>query len=77
MKALRQNHHETLAVPDSDTCGTTLATFDVTGWVTIGSLGSNESILIGRNDWPGFVEFVSQLDKHMRNNHVGPYTVGR
>lgn len=35
----------------------------MTGWVTIGRLGDNGTLLIDREEWPAFMALVKEIDE--------------
>jgi hypothetical protein len=75
MRTLELNRYETLAVPDADGECAQMANYDKTGWVQLGRMGSSDSLLIDKSEWVAFVEFVNELDAHMKENKVGAYTL--
>lgn len=74
MRHISLNKHESLAVPDADTCSF-MAQYDTSGWVAIGGIG-DKVILISKDEWTGFMKFVAELDDHMRYDKSGPYRKG-
>jgi hypothetical protein len=75
MRTLKLNKLETLCVPDEGVNLDCMATYDSTGWVQIGRMGSAASLLIDQSEWSDFVQFVSQFDTHMAVDQVGVYRV--
>ena len=76
MITVKKSKYETLAVPDVDTCGSIIALYDNVGWATIGVVG-HDAITIDRDEWVGFVNFINELNAHMRAEGVGPYALER
>ena len=74
MRTLQLNKHETLCVPDQNADLGQMATYDTTGWVQIGRMGSADSLLIDKAEWLAFVNLVNELDTHMALGQSGAYT---
>ena len=74
MKTVEMNRFETLCVPDAEPRCSKMASYENSGWVTIGRMGSTGSISLYKEDWSALVVFVGELDAHMKANSVGAYT---
>jgi hypothetical protein len=61
MQMMHIDQH-TICAPETPILGLTLATIDPE-WIAIGLISGDHSLLLDRDEWPAFVEFIHDIDQ--------------
>ena len=73
MRTVRLNQYETIALPDEDSLCSEMVRMDCSGWLEFGRIGQDGTVVVNKDEWPHFVNFINQLDEHMIEHRVGAY----
>ena len=61
--------NQTIFVSEDKLLSHMIAMRDRTGWVSIGSLGLGNSVILDDVEWPAFVDFVNNINAKVLSSH--------